>query len=245
MPAARLLIATPAYGGQITTGYARSVFAAQALMHQRQIDVRYMTVEHSDVVRSRNLIAAKFLEGDFTHLLFVDADMQFSARVVDRLFAADLPVFGCAYPRRAIDLGRLIELARAGKDTPSLMGLAHKFVIKLQAGQKLDVTDGRCRVAGLGMGLCLIRREVFTTLIATKKLVAHAGASHGLNGPLYGFFDYAEAAGEVLSEDLSFCERWRMLCGGEVWALVDEPISHIGPHVFTATYLDRLKAGEW
>ena len=44
---------------------------------------------------------ARMLETDATHLLFVDYDMQFDARIVLKLLAAAKPVIGCVYPSTA------------------------------------------------------------------------------------------------------------------------------------------------
>jgi hypothetical protein len=63
----------------------------------------------------------------------------------------------------------------------------------------------------------------------------------GLSGPLYGFFDQMGSVDGPLSEDLAFCERWTSLCGGDVWALVDEKIGHIGQMEFSLPYIERLK----
>jgi hypothetical protein len=44
-----------------------------------------------------------------------------------------------------------------------------------------------------------------------------------------------------LSEDVSFCERWRQ-CGGEIWANVNHKISHVGPFDFHMRYGGVLEA---
>jgi hypothetical protein len=46
-------------------------------------------------------------------------------------------------------------------------------------------------------------------------------------------------SGGELSEDLSFCWRWRQ-CGGDVWANVRHPIGHVGPFEWTIRYEDYL-----
>jgi hypothetical protein len=43
-----------------------------------------------------------------------------------------------------------------------------------------------------------------------------------------------------LSEDFSFCERWRAC--GEIWANVNHEISHVGPVDFHMSYGDVLEA---
>ena len=41
----------------------------------------------------------------------------------------------------------------------------------------------------------------------------------------------------MLSEDFSFCQRWRQ-CGGEVWASATHTIQHIGNHAFEGNFHD-------
>jgi hypothetical protein len=66
------------------------------------------------------------------------------------------------------------------------------------------------------------------------------------NERFYNFF--GERAGDAASglhtsEDFSFCNRWRIDCGGEIWALLDARIGHIGDYAYGAdqSYLDWLK----
>ncbi len=63
---------------------------------------------------------------------------------------------------------------------------------------------------------------------------------------LYNFFEqiYSKETDALLSEDLSFCERWTKMCGGEVWSLVNHEIGHIGQFVYKGRYMDLLKAGK-
>ena len=82
-------------------------------------------------------------------------------------------------------------------------------------------------------------------LVATTRL--RASEKHGrifeLPGPLYGFFDpLPDIEGELQSEDISFCERWRTLCNGTIWGLADADIGHIGEVTYDGNYLQHLKA---
>jgi len=47
-----------------------------------------------------------------------------------------------------------------------------------------------------------------------------------------------------MAEDYSFCKRWRSMPGKEIWAIVDEPIGHVGDMVYSAPYLKRLLQGK-
>ena len=48
--------------------------------------------------------------------------------------------------------------------------------------------------------------------------------------------------GARLSEDYSFCHRWRQ-CGGEVWANISHPITHVGLHRYAGRYQDAMPRG--
>ena len=49
------------------------------------------------------------------------------------------------------------------------------------------------------------------------------------------------ADGVPLSEDISFCRRWRQ-AGGEIWADITSPVVHVGRNVQQGNYLDFYKA---
>ncbi len=109
--------------------------------------------------------------------------------------------------------------------------------------------DGACAVASLGMGLTLIQRGVLETMAATGAVRARPSPVQPDalgNVELYGFFDpiHDPAADLWFSEDVSFCKRWREQCGGEVRALVNPVLSHVGHFAYTGSYLARLKAGQ-
>jgi hypothetical protein len=108
-------------------------------------------------------------------------------------------------------------------------------------------------VEGVGMGCTLIRRDVITAMLSKFpelidgrislqpyfKILQSAGANR-----LLRVFDKmnVENRGWV-SEDLSFCIRWRM-CGGQVWAAVGYRISHVGPYDYGACYLEHVTQQE-
>ena len=237
----RLMIAVPTYGG-LTPEHVTSVLKLQAWLQARGVPVQ--TVQHgmTEIARSRNILAAIFLEAaDATHLLFIDSDIAFDPEAVEALLDADRPLVGAVYPKRMLDLDRLIAAARRLTDRDQIVASAMDYVV-VPDGDKVELDGGLCRVAGIGLGLCLIRREVFSRLLASGRLKL-GPASAATRGAIHGFFDPIEIETEILSEDLSFCRRWRSLCGGDVWALIDRPVTHVGTMGFRARMLDALIAG--
>lgn len=111
---ANVFIGTPAYNCQIHTAYLRSVldFSAAGL------SFRVFTVGNESLVtRARNTIISEFFRcGQFTHLLFLDADVGLAAEGLERLMRSGRDVIGAAVPmktitregRRRYNMGELI-----------------------------------------------------------------------------------------------------------------------------------------
>jgi len=51
------------------------------------------------------------------------------------------------------------------------------------------------------------------------------------------YFQPAVFDGERKGEDIAFCKRWRKT-GGDIWLLVDAPLTHEGPYTFSGSYRD-------
>src|SRR5271154_1343462 len=113
-----LVVATPCFGGQVSTLYVNSVFALQNAV--RPLSNLRLKIELRDgdalITRARANLMTAFLDDPTpTHLLFVDADIGFTPDQVFRLIESGADVVAGAYPikrvnwdkaKRAINTGR-------------------------------------------------------------------------------------------------------------------------------------------
>jgi hypothetical protein len=213
------------------------VIDAFQLLSRLGIKAGLLTYDLSDIAISRNIMASIFLQQpQHSHLLFVDSDMQFGEPTLSRMITAEKPLIGCAYPRRHVDIDRLAELVKKFPVSEALAG-SMTFTVQTLEGPVHPDETGLCRVAGIGMGLALISREVFSALVATNRIAAVPPKSAtNLPETIFGFFDrYAD-----LTEDYSFCRRWIDFCGGDVWCLLNEDVGHIGEFTYRARMSDSL-----
>ena len=248
----KIAIAMPTVGGSVYVQALTSIVSACRLFAQSGIDFSFINVDFSEVVIARNSVARRFLaDGSATHLLFVDYDMAFSPNAVKRIIEARKPLIGCAYPKRQMNLERIVAiLSDSARDEPpdvkTAVSIASDYVIRQAPSDgkvRFAVKKGLVQVAGVGMGLTLIERRVFDGLMASGQLsVRHRDVTlDEESGPSYGFFDnIANEDGSILSEDFSFCEKWRRYCGGEVWCNVADEIGHYGSYGFKGTFLEKL-----
>src|ERR1700712_1221893 len=96
-----LKVATPCFGGQVSSIYAGSIFHLQRAVRSRpDIDLTVLMRDGDALItRARANLVTLFLDNPTaTHLLFVDADIGFTSDQVFRLIASEADVVAGVYP---------------------------------------------------------------------------------------------------------------------------------------------------
>ena len=245
-----LVIATPCFGGQVSSIYASSIFALQREL--RATSNVNLTVHMRDgdalITRARaNLVTLFLSDPSATHFLFVDADIGFTPSQVLRLIESGGDVVAGVYPIKRVNwtkAQRAIEANRANVPAAAL-----DYVLELDNPDHVVVVNGFARVRYAGTGFLMIRRSVL------EKMCRHPGYA-----PLQFFREHSQdalagnpnrfalfecmidqATGTYLSEDFAFCKRWTDL-GGEIWADLDSRLDHVGPSVFHGDVASQFAA---
>lgn len=196
---------TPCYGGQITEVCFNSYLQWSVIATKNNIDFQIDTLSNeSNVNRARNTCASKFLSGDATHLMFVDADIKFNPTDVVKLLTHDKDIVGGIYPQKTLPPKMVVNTIDNGKREGNLI-----------------------EVGTIGTGFMLIKRTVFEKLIE-EGATPYNDQMELINNNQYDFFQCTiDSRGRYLTEDWSFCRRWRQV-GGEVWADLDIALEHVG-----------------
>jgi len=199
---------TPCYGGNITEVCFSSYLGFTIMAMQNGINFQIDTLSNeSNVNRARNSCAAKFLSGDCSHLMFVDADIQFNPQDIMKLINHDKDIVGGVYPQKTLPPKMVVNTLNNGEHEGDLI-----------------------EVGTLGTGFMLIKRSVFEKMIeeGATPYVDAIGLSQQENANQYDFFQCTiDSQGRYLTEDWSFCRRWRQL-GGKIWADKTIGLTHVG-----------------
>ena len=224
---AKIFIALPAFGRQNYTPTTASLMQLSQALHAAGHSFYFSTLSNSTIDELRNAMLTIWYDKttDADWMLQVDADMDFEAQLVLDQLKFDRPLMGCRYPRKTYPVG---------------------FV-----GRELNtparVIDGFMEMDLIGFGVTMIHRSCVKTLLdsgqarSDEKIERHTAGdilkSYGLTRIIRAF-DKIEDENGMLSEDMSFCRRYRN-AGGEVWAATHHRITHVGPHGYIGRYADR------
>lgn len=227
-----IFIFVPAFGQIITATTFLTTHALQQQLAAKAIGGGISTMSFPDIAELRAMALTIWYDAmpNSTHLLFIDADMGFPPDLVLDMIMFDEPLVGTIYPQRKAPL----SWAGSGTGKP--------------------VTERRGNfmlVEGVGMGCCLIRRDLVTKMLeqmpemVDTRLNLHPAGDTikqaGANRLIRAFEKLDLPDRGVVSEDLSFCLRWNQ-CGGQVWAAIGHRISHVGPYDYAGCYLDMVEA---
>jgi hypothetical protein len=249
---ARLLVATPLYGGA-EADYLRAVVGLTGAAQRAGVACSFAWLSNNAAIdRARNVLAAAFLQSDATHLLFVDGDIGFAPEdvlgLVQRMQAdPELAVIGAPCPKRAVNWNLVASAAAKGLaqgNPAALERFSGLFTLDLvdPAGQfRLDEPIELTRV---GTGLMLIRREVIEALVQHHPELRYAADAldreSGLAGEhLTALFQpmIDPDSGHLLSDDYAFCRRVRD-AGFRLWLAPWMRTSHTGPARFAGALAD-------
>lgn len=150
---------------------------------------------------------------DYTHLLFIDADVAFDPNYVIAMLALDKEITACPYAKKSIEWGQLQKALKKNPDLPveEYAALTGSLVFNPVAGtQKFSVTEP-ISVLESGTGFMLISRSALEKFEAAypeqRYKPDHVGqANFDGSREITAFFDchIDEVTKRYLSEDLLY-----------------------------------------
>ena len=226
-----IFFATPCYGGMVTDQFFLSMFRVSQTFMQHGINFRITTLRNESLItRGRNILTAMFLESDCSHLMFIDADIEFQADDLLRMMAYDKPIMAAAYPKKALPIQYAINF---------------KFIN--QEKKQIRIENGAVEVLDASTGFFLVKREVVEKMMQAYPELHYRNDSNideKFNKYCYSFFDtiHDPEDNRYLSEDYTFCRRWQKL-GGEIWLDPNTKLNHVGTYSFEGDVTKIIQQG--
>jgi hypothetical protein len=240
-----IFVATPVHS-DVSIHYFKACLEFQKECFIRKIPVMFQVMKSSLVTQGRQLCVSGFMESNCTHMLFIDSDISFNYKMIERMINYDKEICLVPYPIKGTDHDKVRARILAGETlSPHLLG--NQYTMSVPDPANVKVTDGFIEVERGPAGCMLIKKEVIHKLI--KEYPEFTINQHTLidgklvtRNHMYNFFDtyWNKDDKTYTGEDFYFCKLCKH-AGIKMYALVDEYISHHGEYSYTGRLLDEFK----
>ena len=233
-----LIVCTPCFGGNVTDLYLTSCLELQQYAFSFGMQISFYTLRNESLItRGRNSATAYFLsQPTATHMMFIDADIQFSAADVLRMMAHDVDIVAGNYPLKSIDWNRVREAAKA--EIEDIESYSSYCVVHKDPDDSTDY-GVLISAAEVGTGFMLIKRKVFDVMIGSYPELKYNHDGYGTSDAddfYYNFWDTILLNKRYLSEDYAFCYLWKQL-GGKIFLDKSVELKHTGTYTFKGKYI--------
>lgn len=219
-------IAAPQYAGTLYSGTSLSLVREILLMTDKGWQITLAPdVGNAEIAKCRGAFIAHFLGTDATDLWFLDHDIQWEPGAMVGLM------------EQPVDFAAGVYRHRCDPEAYSVRWVDRPW---LQA----DPETGLLEVDGVPAGFLRLSRACCEKMVAAHPDLEFWHAKTPDNRAWHLFSDYwidnDHGARLCLSEDYSFCHRWRDI-GGKIWIDPTLKLGHCGPKTFTGSIGDWLR----
>lgn len=219
-----IFIALPAYTGAVCVETFRSLVGMCFMLMKRGDLISVQEDQgNSMIAHSRDMLIAKFLETDCTHMLWVDSDVCFSTTDAMKLIDSEHDFTACVYPQKSA---------------------AEKYAVQWATEHAELRADkaGFLEVAAVPAGLMCQKRAAIERLCEHYKPTLWYDDKNAPGDGGVALFSNLHIGTMYWGEDFSFCKRWRDI-GGRIWILPEARLGHVGRHMYTGAIGPWLKRG--
>lgn len=223
----KILLATPAFGGQISSYYVLSLIPTLAGFREDNIDFSLMVISNESLInRARNNIANTAIEHNFDKVMWIDADISWNYSDIRPLLLSDKQVVGGTYPVKTLPISLNFNPLPEHMDKFSY----RKSVEELSFYKEI-APQGEVEVLHIPTGFLCVDTSVFRTI---KEKVPHYTYRdlHDDVTIIPELFPVRVKNNVLESEDWAFCSLCRDN-GIPVYFNHNVLVSHTGNYVFS------------
>lgn len=249
-----LFLATPMYDGACTAGYSKSLMNLGRICLEMGIPLKtYFITNESLVQRARNYCADMFMESGMSHMLFIDADIEFNADDVIRILGVHVAnpklydVLAAPYPKKGIEWNKVKYFADKVENPAELAHVTGDFVFNTKDGNPNINMGIPTEVMETGTGFMLIPRYVFERFKnrfpkyryrPDHKNTTDFDGSREIMA--YFHCEIDKKTKRYLSEDYFFCQKIREI-GLKVHLVPWIELTHIGRYAFDGSLVKEFQ----
>jgi len=212
-----VMIAAPAYDGTITVWHASSLSETCKLGLTKDINVFCIYMSYDALVqRARNDIVQLALDSNVDDLVFIDTDVDWSPEDFFKLLDHDADIVGGVYPKK---------------------GDIEQYPVRIDHGTLSTDDKGLVEVDGLPTGFMRITKKALQQIWDASPEYTEKHKEK----PIRMCFNVTiNDKNELVSEDMSFCEKWKEL-GGKLYLDPSINLSHVGIKRWNGNFLEYIK----
>ena len=212
------------YNHTCHTSYMFSLIKMMMTFKEMGIKMALYPITFDSLInRARNAAVAQFLSNpDNTHLLFIDADIEFSTEIILRMIRADKDVIGVGYAQKWLNIHKMKQVFSDSNTPTNPIELCTNASIHLLPEEKGPIQE----VEYCTTGCLLIKRHVLDKMVEkypdrkyANDVDAYMGSKPEMFYNLFCIEIHPESK-RLESEDYAFCRLWREM-GGKIHVIVD------------------------
>lgn len=214
-----VMIAAPCHNGLIDVWYVSSLAETCKLGLMKNINVVPIYMSYDSLVqRARNDIVKLALESNVDDLFFIDCDQDWNPEDFFRLLDYDVNVVAAPVPKKS-DFGG--------------------YNVKMDSEYIEVEENGLISVNGIGTGMMRVRTSFLRKIWEDSE--EYSEKQHGKT--CRNVFEVKVVDGELMSEDIVFCEKIRNL-GEKVYIDPNVKCGHIGVKKWVGDFAGMIKKEE-
>ncbi len=236
----KLFVATPMYGGMCMSGYLMGMMGLSSACITYGIPMNFHGIGNESLIqKARNACVHAFLESDYTHLLFIDADIGFTAYDVLSLIHVmntdkkdRYDVLAGPYPKKAVSWKKITKAVQKGfadEDPEVLKNYLGDYTFFAPAGKPFSIKEP-AEVLEIGTGFMLISRKTLEAFIQAYPNKTYKGAEGKKRNVFFDCIIHPETK-LFITEARFFCQAVRNM-NKKVFVAPWLRLSHQGTYPF-------------
>ena len=228
----KIFVPIIAYNHSCNTEYMMSIMRLLVTAVEKHIDIQFYPIVFDSLIqRARNSAVAFFLSNPKnTHLMFIDADIEFQPEDFFKLLESNKNIIAAGYPQKWLDINKMEQIFSSCPVPDDPLSLCTNVVMP---GLTRHFT-----AEYVPTGFLMIKRQVFERLMETHPERHYANDIDGYMSadPKY-FYDFFSVminpdTKRYEAEDYGFCRLVREI-GEKIHVIPDINLIHHGVYGFS------------